>query len=482
MTLQAVFFDMGGTIQTFSYDRQLRLNATPGLQKLLLASGIDLQLDTEQLFDVVSKGLVCYHAWRLETLDEVPSLRVWTQFILKDFSVDTAKLKLIAEDLMLYYETHFYSRTLRPEVPQVLAKLKSMGLKIGLISNVISHGQVPVNLTEYGIKDYFYPIVLSSEYGRRKPDPAIFHYAARLAKVPTSKCIYVGDRIARDVLGAKRAGFRMAVQISHEFGDGEPDEGAQPDAVIQSLNELIGIIQKENNNSKVQTGKAKKDSPGIRAFLFDAGDILYHRPNKEKKFVSFLAAKGLNEKSGNPAKRRRLQTAAYKGEMTREEYHEAILQSYGLTQEEDILRGKEIINEDDNNVHIFEGVPGTLRKLKKWGYYLGIITDTSVSISTKLAWFEKAGFGNVWDSIISSQEVGVKKPNPRIYRAGFDQLGVSPQESIFVGHMKSELDGAGALGMLTVAFNKDKDATAKYYVAKFSDLLDLPCINPEEKE
>ncbi len=36
--------------------------------------------------------------------------------------------------------------------------------------------------------------------------------------------------------------------------------------------------------------------------------------------------------------------------------------------------------------------------------------------------------------------------------------------------------------MLTVAFNKDKDATAKYYVAKFSDLLDLPCINPEEKE
>ena len=54
-----------------------------------------------------------------------------------------------------------------------------------------------MNLKEYGIRQYFDPIVLSSEYGRRKPDPAIFHYAARLANVPTSECLYVGDRIAR---------------------------------------------------------------------------------------------------------------------------------------------------------------------------------------------------------------------------------------------------------------------------------------------
>ena len=34
MTIRAVFFDMGGTIQTFSYTRELRLAATPGLQEL----------------------------------------------------------------------------------------------------------------------------------------------------------------------------------------------------------------------------------------------------------------------------------------------------------------------------------------------------------------------------------------------------------------------------------------------------------------
>jgi putative hydrolase of the HAD superfamily len=81
-----------------------------------------------------------------------------------------------------------------------------MGYKIGLISNVTSLGQVPLNLTQYAIKGYFNPIVLSIEYGRRKPDPAIFHYAARLANSPTSECVYIGDRVARDILGSKRTG------------------------------------------------------------------------------------------------------------------------------------------------------------------------------------------------------------------------------------------------------------------------------------
>ena len=69
---------------------------------------------------------------------------------------------------------------MRPEIPEVLAALREMGYKIGLISNVNSRGQVPKNLSQYEIKHFFDPIILSSEYGRRKPDPAIFHHAARL--------------------------------------------------------------------------------------------------------------------------------------------------------------------------------------------------------------------------------------------------------------------------------------------------------------
>ncbi len=201
MTVQAVFFDMGGTIETFSSTPEFRLQATRGLGQRLLSAGIDLPLSTEQLLEVITTGFKRYLHDKLETLEELPPARVWREYILADYPVESETLASIAEDLMLYYETHFYQRSMRPEMPAVLQAIQQMGLKIGLISNVCSRGQVPLNLEQYGLRHYFDPLVLSSQYGRRKPDPAIFHHAARLAGVPTSRCLYVGDRIARDILG-----------------------------------------------------------------------------------------------------------------------------------------------------------------------------------------------------------------------------------------------------------------------------------------
>ncbi len=478
MTIKAAFFDMGGTIQTFTYNRELRLKATPGMQQILHRAGIDLGLTDEELCDVIEGGLGRYHTWRLETLEELPAFRVCQEFIFANISIDPHKLGKVAEELILYYELNYYQRTLRPEIPETLKEIKKLGLKIGLISNVISIAQVPQNLKEYGIAHYFDPVVLSSEYGRRKPDPSIFHYAARLAKVPVSECIYIGDRISRDVLGAKRAGFQMAIQIVHGFQHGEADDGAEPDAVIHSMDELIDIIKKQLGQSR----NLKKKTAPIKAIFFDAGDILYYRPNKDQKLFEFLERLGLDAKSASKEELLKVQRDAYEGKITREEYNERMLEIYGVKKPVDIAQGKKIIDSDVDDIQVFDGVPETIRELKSRGFYLGIITDTAQAVSTKLAWFENAGFGDVWDSIISSQEVGLKKPNPDIYCAGLAQLGVRPDESVFVGHMKSELDGATALGMNTVAFNKDADATAKYYVAKFADLLDLPCFDPEKKE
>ena len=93
MTIQAVFFDMGGTIETYGYTRALRLEATPGLQQQLLAAGIDLHLDNEQLFEVISAGLERYHQSSLKNLDELSPSRVWREYILSDHPVDQGQLR-----------------------------------------------------------------------------------------------------------------------------------------------------------------------------------------------------------------------------------------------------------------------------------------------------------------------------------------------------------------------------------------------------
>jgi FMN phosphatase YigB (HAD superfamily) len=105
---------------------------------------------------------------------------------------------------------------------------------------------------------------------------------------------------------------------------------------------------------------------------------------------------------------------------------------------------------------------------------LGIVTDTASPLHIKLAWFERGGFGEVWDAVISSKELGVRKPNAKIYLAALQQLGIKAEQAIFVGHKASELDGARAVGVKTIAFNYEETAIADYFIKQFSDLLNLP--------
>ena len=478
MSIQAVFFDMGGTIETFWQTPALRLEATPGIQQKLLSAGIELLLSDEQLLGVISNGLERYHRWRLVSMEELAAQKIWREYILADYPEKVQVSEAIAEDLMLYIETHFYQRTMRPEIPAALEEIRKMGLKIGLISNVSSRGQVSLNLEAYGIRHYFDPVVLSSEYGRRKPDPAIFHYAARLADVPTSECVYVGDRISRDIVGSRKAGFRLAIQIKHDFKHGEVDEGAIPDAVIPNMTELVDILRAELNR-KAADPLAIKDDLQLRcAFLFDAGDVLYFRPNRNRKFKAFLNELSLRFEDNYSEERQSLMQLAYQGQMELDQYREAVLRLYGVTEPQDIERGKRILEEEDNDIRFFDGVKETLWALKEKGYLLGVVTDTASPLYIKLAWFERGGFGEVWDAVISSTELGVRKPNSKIYLAALQQLGLKAEQAVFIGHKASELNGARAVGMKTIAFNNDETAKADYFIKKFPDLLNLPFGDP----
>ncbi len=471
MTIQAVFFDMGGTIETFWYTRELRLEATPGLQQLLLDGGIDLGLSNERLFEVVSAGLERYHRWRLQSLEELTPQLIWREYVLAGHKVDPVKIAPLAESLMLYIETRYYQREMRPEVPAVLDAIRRLGLKIGLISNVSSRGQVPQNLEQYGIRGYFDPIVLSSEYGWRKPDPSIFHYAARLANVPTGKCVYVGDRISRDISGARRAGFKYAIQIEHDFDHGEEDSGATPDAMIHSMHELVEFLAAETRRALIQ--EDGKDSPKLHALLFDAADVLYYLPDRGSKLSGFLQKLGLDDSKHSQEAMAALLGQAFIGQVNLEQYRESLLRLYGVTRRQDIERGKQILDEEANDIRFFEGVCETLVTLKKRGMMLGIVTDTTLPLHVKLGWFERGGFGDVWDSVVSSKEIGIRKPSPEIYQAALKQLGVASDKAAFVGHKKTELDGARAVGLKTIAFNYEDEAAADLYIEKFSDLLRL---------
>lgn len=475
MRLQAVFFDMGGTIDFYRQTREYRIQQAYLIRDCLGRAGIVLPWTDEQLVDALVSGMASYYEWNRESNIELGPAEIWSRFLLDGLNISIEALMPIGEELALIYETQFYMREMRPEMPQVLAEIKAMGLKIGIISNTQSLYQVSTNLKEYGIFDYFDPIILSSEYGRRKPDPAIFYTAARRANVPTGGCVFVGDVISKDILGANRAGFRLAVQIIHPYSSHEEDQQAIPDAVIQNMNELLPILKTELETDCLSTD-VQQNGHSVKAIFFDAGDILYFRPEKDKNLNLFLKEQKVDIHPDFLAERARLKDLAFSGQMGRHDFYEQVLRLYGLTDQQMITAGVEAMKMDDYSVEILDGVPDTIIQLKRKGYILGIITDTAMPFSKKLNWFDQYGFGHVWDSVISSKELGVRKPSPVLYETALAQVGISPDEAVFVGHKTTELQGARAVGMKTIAFNYEVDAVADIYLEKFSDLLTVPFI------
>ena len=212
----------------------------------------------------------------------------------------------------------------------------------------------------------------------------------------------------------------------------------------------------------------------LGAILFDAGGILYHRPRRWQRTKAFLSELDLDYIDAKHPDRIALKIEAHAGRISADVYHNALLDLFGVGDPSNRLRGKCILYEEERDIEFHEGVPETLHRLKSWGKLLGVVTNTYISTEEKLAWFRRVGIGDIWDSFATSCEIGIIKPDPRIYRAALDPIGVPLGEAAFVGHTAVELAGAKSLGMTSIAFNRDDDqVVADYIIVRFPGLIEL---------
>lgn len=93
-----------------------------------------------------------------------------------------------------------------PEVFQLLSHLKSMGVKLAIVSNCSSE-EVKV-IKQSRIYEYFDQVILSYEVGLQKPDISIYKKAADLLGVAIDECVFVGDGGSNELVGARDAGMK----------------------------------------------------------------------------------------------------------------------------------------------------------------------------------------------------------------------------------------------------------------------------------
>ena len=65
------------------------------------------------------------------------------------------------------------------------------------------------------------------------------------------------------------------------------------------------------------------------------------------------------------------------------------------------------------------------------------------------------------DDIVVSAEVGIAKPDGRIFELALARLGVQPAEAVFVDDFARNIEGARAIGMPAVHFKNTAQAVAE---------------------
>ena len=86
-----------------------------------------------------------------------------------------------------------------------------------------------------------------------------------------------------------------------------------------------------------------------------------------------------------------------------------------------------------------------VRAAKEAGVRTGLVSN-----SWGKGRYDRSQFPALFDGVVISGEVGLRKPEPRIYELGAERLGLAPADCVFVDDLPGNLKPARELGMATV--------------------------------
>lgn len=117
----------------------------------------------------------------------------------------------------IYTAPEYYE--LFDDVKPFLDGLKARGFRIGIISNFAP--TLKAILENKGILHDFDPVIVSTEVGLEKPDPAIFQLALDRAGLEAKDILYIGDHETNDIWAPNQVGIDAVRIIRYSYHTGE---------------------------------------------------------------------------------------------------------------------------------------------------------------------------------------------------------------------------------------------------------------------
>lgn len=136
-------------------------------------------------------------------------------------------------------------RNLHPQILPMLAAIRGMGLKIGLITNCYFEERDVIRSSV--LLEYFDAVCMSCELGLQKPDVEIFRKCTQALALPAEACLYIGDGGSMELETAKAEGMHP-IQATWYFKEGVNHPAKRNAAFVQAEApmDILTEIQKHN--------------------------------------------------------------------------------------------------------------------------------------------------------------------------------------------------------------------------------------------
>jgi HAD superfamily hydrolase (TIGR01662 family) len=292
--IEAILFDMGGTLRgSVKKDEESKRKTVGRMIELLGA-----ETSAEEFASLLTERARAYMRWARETLVELNEPDLWTKWLLPDWPAE--RIAGMAMQLNQLWREATGERIIFPETKEVTLELYRRGYRLGLVSNTVSSVEVPQTFRELELTGCFETVILSCVVGMRKPGPEIMLEATRRMGVNPENCVYIGDRLNRDVESSRKAGFAQV--IIRRGDDFTAHQAKYPDLLadhyIDNLKELLDMFPRLEDgrglppafDASLSTMWAKRNFPHLSDFFEGARRLGFARIELNHQINSAMLA------------------------------------------------------------------------------------------------------------------------------------------------------------------------------------------------
>jgi putative hydrolase of the HAD superfamily len=242
MDIRALLFDVNGTLIDIETDEWME-ECYRAIAHFLTYQGIYLRRG--QLRDLYFQVMKQQFAASEEVYPEFNVVEVWREVLRRNatsFTLSLPTQKLHEMPRMIAEMQRGISRKRLmpfPQVPEILAALQSR-YPLAIVSDAQTVYGVP-ELCAAGLFEYFSPIVISGDYGFRKPDPRLYQAALTALNVRPEQAIFIGNDRFRDMWGARQLGMKTILFCPNGDAGGTPD--TEPDYLLYRYADLPRALE-----------------------------------------------------------------------------------------------------------------------------------------------------------------------------------------------------------------------------------------------